>query len=190
MPVAKVVTRFKEEHNKRTDTAVPAEMLGRYPGKTSETTDSGIVVKGVDNCLVKLSRCCNPVPGDEIVGYVTRGRGVSVHRKDCVNVKNMENEESQDGARFIEVSWGASDPSKYVSTIQIIADDKPGLFVEAANIVSNLKMTLQAINGKVLKEGLASITVTVEVTDKGDIDKLIKNFRKISGVTSVVRTKS
>ncbi len=190
LPVAKVITRFKEEHNKRTDTAVPAEMLGDIPAKPPKTTDSGIVVKGVDNCLVKLSRCCNPVPGDEIVGYVTRGRGVSVHRKDCVNVKNMENEESQDGARFIEVSWGASDSSKYVSTIQIIADDKPGLFVEAANIVSNLKMTLQAINGKVLKEGLASITVTVEVTDKGDIDKLIKNFRKISGVTSVVRTKS
>ncbi len=74
MPVAKVVTRFKEEHNKRTDTAVPAEMLGDIPAKPPKTTDSGIVVKGVDNCLVKLSRCCNPVPGDEIVGYVTKGQ--------------------------------------------------------------------------------------------------------------------
>ena len=132
---------------------------------------------------------CNPVPGDDIVGYVTRGRGVSVHRADCINVKNLENVDVANGERFIDVFWDEQVGGKYVSDIQIIAEDKPGLVVEVANIVSNMKIALLAINGRILKEGLATVSITVEVSDRADIDKIIRSFWNISGVTSVLRTK-
>ncbi len=189
LPVTKIMTRFKDEHRKRAAAEVSDEMLIEVSPKSRKVNDSGIIVRGVENCLVKLSRCCNPVPGDEIIGYITRGRGVSVHRKDCVNVKNLETDQSQGGYRFIDVTWDTGKLSKYVSDIQIIADDHSGLIIEVANVVSNMKIKLNAINGRVIKDGLASVNITVEVGDKSDLDKILKNLWKIKGVTSVVRSK-
>jgi len=189
LQISKIITRFRAEYHSRIDTAVPDKMLNDVKPKNNKSNNSGIIVKGVDNCLVKLSRCCNPVPGDEIIGYITRGRGVSVHRKDCINVTNIANEPMQQGERFIDVSWDHGNSSKYVADIQIIANDRSGLIMEVANIVSNMKISMHAINGRLLKDGLASVMITVEVGDKSDIDKILKNLWKISGVTSVVRSK-
>ena len=189
LPVAKIITRFKEEYKKQKAAVVSESIIDDVKPNKYGSGDSGIVVKGVENCLVKLSRCCNPVPGDDIVGYVTRGRGVSVHRADCINVKNLENVDVANGERFIDVYWDEQIGGKYVSDIQVIAEDKPGLVVEVANIVSNMKISLLAINGRILKEGLATVSITVEVSDKADIDKIIRSFWNISGVTSVLRTK-
>ena len=189
LPVTKIITRFKDEYKKQKASVVSEAIIDYVKPKRFGSGDTGVVVKGVENCLVKLSRCCNPVPGDEIVGYVTRGRGVSVHRADCINVKNLENLDVANGERFINVFWDDQNSGKYISDIQIIAEDKPGLVVEVANIVSNMKITLLAINGRILKEGLATVSITVEVSDRADIDKIIRSFWNISGVTSVLRTK-
>ena len=193
IPVSKVLTRIKEEYRKNSRETVTAEeriaemKAGAHPAL--EKGSSGVVVKGIENCLVKLSRCCNPVPGDDIVGYITKGRGVSVHRRDCVNARNLQNRAVEDAARFIDVWWADAQDSSYVTDVQIIANDRQGLTLEIINIVSAMKLTLIAVNGRSTKDGLGIVSLTLEITSKEQLDKAIKALWKVKGVTSVVRTK-
>lgn len=143
----------------------------------------GVTVKGIDNILVRFSRCCNPVPGDEIVGYITRGRGVSIHRKDCPNL--YENTEATE--RFIEVEWDVSKPISFQAEIQIKAADRKGLLSELTIILSEAKVTVNALNARTNKERIAVLNLVLEVSSIDDLNKLMEKLKTVKGVLDVFR---
>lgn len=147
--------------------------------------DGGITVKGEKNMLVRFSKCCNPVPGDEIVGYITRGRGVSIHRKDCTNIADM----AQDG-RLIDVAWATTERSEYNAELQVEATDKPGLFMDITRLLLEMNIKLKAINARTSKDTTAIINLTVEISDRQQLDKVMKQLRKLPEVREVFRVAS
>ena len=147
----------------------------------------GVIVKGVDNCLVRFSKCCNPVPGDKIIGYITRGRGVSVHRQDCTNVAALISDPDEK-ARLIDVSWANDKESSYDANLKLVCNDRNGLVVEAVNIINDLKLPLKAVNGRAAKGNVCLIDVSVSINNTTDLDKLINKLRKIPDVIEVTRT--
>ena len=149
------------------------------------SSNTGVVVKGIDNCLVKLSKCCNPVPGDNIIGYITKGRGVSVHRTDCVNVKDLLKEED----RIIDVYWYTEETAAYNVDITVFANDRAGLLAEVIQVLGNVKTKLIALNSKTTKEHIATIEITIEVENIEELNKVLKELRKIDSVYEVARKK-
>ncbi|MDF2546564.1 MAG: (p)ppGpp synthetase [Anaerosolibacter sp.] len=158
----------------------------QYKPKSVKKDTQGVTVKGIDNILVRFSKCCNPVPGDDIIGFITRGRGVSVHRKDCLNVTN----ETDHVDRFIEVEWDEERQTSYQSEIQIIAADRKGLLSEITNVLSETKLTVTAVNARTNREKIAIINLTVEITNVNQLDKLINKIRTMQGVMDVFRVTS
>ena len=140
-------------------------------------------MKGIKNCLVRLSKCCNPVPGDEITGYITRGRGVTVHRKDCVNIVNAIDGEN----RLIDVDWYHSENVSYNAHLTVIAHDKPGLVYEVSNIFAEDNISLKSLNARATKEKMAVVTMMVEIGNKEQLNKIMKKLNSISGVVEINR---
>ena len=189
---SKIIARLKEEYRK---TLRPEELgeldrdqlrQDRDPEKRKKKPpENGVIVKGIENCLVRLSRCCNPVPGDEIIGYITRGRGVSVHRKDCVNVTG-EREEKE---RLIEVQWYTAGNASYKAEITIMANDRTQLLMEVTNTLGEAKIPLKAMNARTTRDQIAIIGLTLEIVDTEQLEKIIKKLRKVDGVFEVTRSK-
>ena len=147
----------------------------------------GIIVKGESNLLVRFAKCCNAVPGDEIVGFITKGRGVSIHRKDCKNVTAItENEEN----RFIEVSWGTPKGAEYISEIQVKVGDRDGILSEVMELVNASNTHLYAINAKPTKSGVAFINIKLKISSVEDLKDVMRKIKKIKGVLEVYRTKN
>ena len=146
----------------------------------------GVTVKGVDNLLVRFSRCCNPVPGDEIIGYTTKGRGVSIHRKDCINILNLPEEEQ---GRLIEVDWDLGDGDMFFEAgITIVADDRKGLFSDVSKVCDDLDINLTGVHAQADPSGVSTLNLLLQITNTGDIDKIIGRFRQIKDVLDVYRT--
>ena len=184
----KVIARMLEEYRKEHETENLEEKLEELSKERvvhSKPSSVGVVVEGIDNCLVRLSKCCNPVPGDEIVGFITRGRGVSVHRKDCINMKDLI---SQDG-RMIDVYWYDEPRPSYSVDIEIYANDRAGLLSDIIKEVGNNKCKLIAVNSKANKERIAMTEITVEVENLEELNKILKNLRKVDSVYEVKRKK-
>ena len=182
----KIVSRVLEEYrkvNKEENIEEKIEELKKT--KEDKPSSSGIIVKGIDNCLVRLSKCCNPVPGDEIVGYITKGRGVSVHRKDCKNVKDLFEEEN----RMIDVSWYTDEPSSYNVDIVMFSNDREGLLADIISTVTEEKAPLMAVNSKVSKERIVITELTIEVNNIAQLNSVLKSLRKIDSVYDVKRNK-
>ena len=182
----KIVSRVLEEYrkvNKEENIEEKIEELKKT--KEDKPSSSGIIVKGIDNCLVRLSKCCNPVPGDEIVGYITKGRGVSVHRKDCKNVKDLFEEEN----RMIDVSWYTDEPSSYNVDIVMFSNDREGLLADIISTVTAEKAPLMAVNSKVSKERIVITELTIEVNNIAQLNSVLKALRKIDSVYDVKRNK-
>lgn len=182
----KVIARILEEYrkvNSEENFEDKLEELSKERVKHSKPSSVGIVVEGIDNCLVRLSKCCNPVPGDEIIGFITRGRGVSVHRKDCVNMTDLL---AQEG-RMIEVYWYNEQKATYSVDIEIFANDRSGLLSDIISEIGNSKCRFIAINSRANKEKIAITEVTVEVENLDELNKLLKTLRKIDSVYEVKR---
>ncbi|HMM70589.1 MAG TPA: (p)ppGpp synthetase, partial [Gudongella oleilytica] len=144
----------------------------------------GIVVKDIDNVKIKFSKCCNPVPGDDIVGFITRGRGVSIHRTDCPNLSTiLEGQEE----RSIEVSWDIEKKSSYSAEIQVKATDRPGLLAEIALRVNDADVGLLSLNARTNKDKSVMINMTLEIHDKEQLNELMKRLRRIGNVFDVYR---
>ncbi len=184
--ISRILIEYRKEHKEEEEDIVQKiEELSKGKIKKLKPSSSGIVVKGIDNCLVKLSKCCNPLPGDEIIGYVTKGRGVSVHRKDCVNVKDLLKEEN----RIIDVEWYEEKETSYSSDIEIFANDRNGLVGDIIKTINETKAELIKVNARTNKERIAVTEVTVEVENLEELNKVIKNIRKIDSVYEVNRKK-
>ncbi|MCL6087345.1 MAG: DUF5913 domain-containing protein, partial [Actinobacteria bacterium] len=146
---------------------------------------SGINVKGMEGVLVFMAKCCNPVPGDRIIGYITRGRGISVHREDCINFKNLlKNEES----RIIEVNWDKNAPLKFNVEIEIEALDRTKLLKDITNVISEYDLNIISATGGIQrKNGFAKFRLTIEVSNKYILKDVINNLRNVDSVYDVYR---
>lgn len=187
-----IISKLKDEYKKKNEKKNAQQLLAvtaPVPAKKSYDTGAseGVIVKGVDNCLVRFSKCCNPVPGDKIIGYITRGRGVSVHRQDCTNVAALISDPDEK-ARLIDVSWANDKESSYDANLKLVCNDRNGLVVEAVNIINDLKLPLKAVNGRAAKGNVCLIDVSVSINNTTDLDKLINKLRKIPDVIEVTRT--
>jgi GTP pyrophosphokinase len=143
----------------------------------------GVIVKGEDNVMVRFSKCCSPVPGDEIVGYVTKGRGVSIHRKDCPNIKDYV----YDKNRIIEVEWDQGKNMAYQADIQIMAIDRYGLLTDVTSILADIKISVRAVNARTTRDNIAIINLTLEITSKEQLEKIMNKLKALDGVTDVYR---
>ncbi|HOJ77317.1 MAG TPA: bifunctional (p)ppGpp synthetase/guanosine-3',5'-bis(diphosphate) 3'-pyrophosphohydrolase [Bacillota bacterium] len=149
--------------------------------RKNKRTSYGVKVKGVEDLLVKFSRCCNPVPGDEIVGFITRGKGVSVHRSDCTNLAN----ESPD--RIIEVEWESEIQGTYPVDIEIVGNDRVNLLTDVMNAISELKLYLSAAKARSKKGGTAYINLTLEISNSAQINLIFNRIKKVDGIQQVYR---
>lgn len=153
---------------------------------TSKANQSGVIVDGIDNCLVRISHCCNPVPGDDIIGYVTRGRGVAVHRTDCINITNA-NFSPEEQMRFIKVYWADQVESSFQAQLCITATDRDSLLVDITTITADLKIPVKGLNARTTKNNLAIVDISIEVKNIENLDIAIKKLKNVNGVISVVR---
>ena len=147
--------------------------------------ESGVVVNGVENLMVRLSRCCNPVPGDDIVGYITRGRGVSIHRKDCPNLVH----EPDLMKRTIDVEWEnkADLTSDYETEIKVIGFDRSGLINDVLHVVNHTVKNLKNVNGRVDADSTATVTIKVAISNTIQLNDLMNKLRNIPDVHEVER---
>lgn len=181
--MSKLKENYKEHYSQKVDEKelINKQVASTLPKKEYKPTQ-GITVKGVDNIKVRFSKCCSPVPGDEIVGYITRGRGVSVHRKDCPNVKSLNIQE-----RFIDVEWTTDKKASYQAEIQIKASDRYGLLTEITQLLADMKLVVTSLNARTSKEKMALINMTLEITDIEQLKELMKKMKKLEGVIDVYR---
>ena len=156
--------------------------------KTRKTHNkSGIVVKGIDDVAVRFAKCCSPVPGDEIVGFVTRGRGVTIHRTDCVNMIHLPGE---DRVRLIDAEWqSAGDVSgRYPAEIKIFGNNRTGLLVDISKIFTERQIDMTGVNSRTSKQGTATISLSFEVGSRSELDSLIARLRQVESVLDIERT--
>ena len=181
--IARMLIEYRKD-NPEEDLEEKLEELSKERSqKKNKTSSNGIIVKGIDNCLVKLSKCCNPLPGDEIIGYITRGRGVSIHRKDCVNVKELIKEEN----RIIGVYWEEEEKASYNVDIEIEANDRIGLLSDILKAIANSKVNILAVNTKTGKDRIASIYITLDTKNLNELNGVLKGIRKVDSVFEVRR---
>lgn len=181
----------KDHRREMTDAEVLAEIeenvrINRVKqGKSS----SAIVVKGIHDVAVRFSKCCSPVPGDEIVGFVTRGRGISIHRTDCVNLMNLP---EIDRNRLIDAEWqhmeGAAAGEKYLVEISIYANNRNGLLADVSRALTEKEIDIQALNTRVNKQGTATIMVSFEIGSKEELQRIIDKIRTIESIIDIERT--
>lgn len=185
IPATRIVSKLVMHYKQQLAKLSPEEKTSVFSHKTSS---NGVVVTGIDNCLVRLSRCCNPVPGDDIVGYITRGRGVSVHRKDCVNiVHNFIGEGETD--RLIDVRWEEKSASgSYLTELFITADDRTNLLADIMVVISEFRISTHYCNARVTKDMVSIVNLTVEVTSSAQLDTLMKKLMSVRGVIQVSRS--
>lgn len=186
--LANLITKLKDEYKKTNAKAEPivAIATGNASSSKSKGSSNGIVVKGIENCLIRYSQCCSPVPGDKIIGYITRGRGVSIHRQDCINVAAMYKDEKE-RARLIDVSWETNAVSSYISKLKVVCADRAGLVLEVANVVNETKVALKTLNARSTKDGLGIVEISVEVTNTDQLNLLIKKLGKLNDLIEVTR---
>ena len=182
-----IVGRLIEMHRKEIATAPPdisdvLREISPTPARSSRN-DSGILVEGESGYVVRLAKCCNPIPGDEICGYVTRGRGVSVHRVDCPNILS-----GTEINRMIEVSWAAASDQTYVVNLEIICKDQSGVLTEILAVPSTLKLNIHSIRANPNKSNKTStIRIGIDVMNAEQAANVVAQIRKVRGVYSVAR---
>ena len=152
--------------------------------KRKKENNYGVTVKGEDNLMVRFAKCCNPVPGDDILGYITKGRGVSIHRRDCSNLQNLIEEDSQ---KVVDVAWGTAKGVAYMAEIQVKTEDIPGVLSDIMNIIMESKLPLNALNAKSAKSNLAYVNIKVKIDTIEQLKELMRKIRRLNGVMDVYR---
>ncbi|ADL12258.1 (p)ppGpp synthetase I, SpoT/RelA [Acetohalobium arabaticum DSM 5501] len=183
---SQVISKLRPEDEKK-DKA-PEEILKKLKEKTKtkrkSKADKGIKVKGMEGLLVRIAKCCNPVPGDEIVGYITRGRGVSIHRRDCSNIKNLLDEHEE---REIEVEWNIKQETSYEVALEIEALNQHALLNDLTNVISNAQLSITTINAQTTKDGFAHIYLVIEISSLDHMNDIMNKLNRIEGVLDVQR---
>ena len=182
--------KAKKQKKEVTDKAILdgiEEMTAKAP--ESKKSKSGIVVKGIHDVAVRFSRCCSPVPGDEIVGFVTRGRGISIHRTDCINIINLPGDER---VRLIDAEWqqpeGEGNKERYSTEIQIYANNRIGMFVDISKVFTERQIDITSMNVRTSKQGKATIIMTFDIHGIEELNRLTDKLRQIEGILDIERT--
>ncbi len=182
--VHQVISRMREEYQRRHKDKEPEEVIPEFkPVKRQKPGSPGVVIEGMDDLLMRVARCCNPVPGDDIVGLVTRGRGVSIHRRDCPNLKHYGGDES----RMLEASWEGEAGASYPVEIEISATDRKNLLADIMTAVNESKIEVNAVSARADKNRDATIHMTLVVRDQVHLDQIMSKINKIKDVYSVNR---
>lgn len=190
--MAKIVQRIKEDQlrNHKEQQAIQAAAenpMESISENNRRSRKKGIIIEGMENCLVKFAQCCNPLPGDPIIGFVTRGFGVSIHKQDCVNVvNNRDDPDNKD--RWLKATWAGVEDSTYRATIDVIAEDRITIFADITTAIAANHIPLQEMNGHHLKNGNLDLVVTVEIAGVEQLSNVMGRIQKIPGVISVERT--
>lgn len=188
--LGKVIQKIKEEYQRqqKPQTSVQVADVAEAVSETiARKQSSGVIVDGVDNCEVRFAKCCNPLPGDDIVGFVTRGFGVSVHKADCKNVLDQKNNPANE-ERWISVRWAASAQANYEATLDIVAQDRTALVADITVAIAGARIPIHEINAHNLKNGNANIVVTLEISGLEQLKNMMVKLKKIDGVITVERT--
>lgn len=184
--LSKIMQRIKDLYNSRQAAASVPSGEDALSRTIEQKQKSGVIVEGIDNCLVKFAKCCNPLPGDRIIGFITRGYGVSVHKQDCVNVTSSDPQEKE---RWINVMWAATGASTYYSaTIDIITGNISSALSDVTAVITGGRFPMRHVSANQLKNGNGNIVVTVEVASAEQLAALIGKLRKVPGVISAERT--
>lgn len=185
--MSKIIQRIKEQQAramKEQNVIAPADNIEQTNNRSRR---KGIIIEGVDNCAVKFAQCCNPLPGDPIIGFVTRGFGVSIHKQDCINViNNMESEENRD--RWIKASWAGVDDSTYRATIDIVAEQKSSVIADITAAIALNHIPMHEMNMHRLKNGNTNLLITIEIAGVEQLANVMARLKKIPGVVSADRT--
>lgn len=177
------IYRTTDEEQKK---AALAQRAAAVKKSSTRKPTSGVIVEGLDSCLVKFAKCCNPLPGDEIVGFITRGFGVSIHKKDCVNVVNAS---SEDQARWVKAEWAdTAVQEKFKSTLDIFAQSRESLIADVSIALANMHIPIHSLMAKELKDNHSVIQVTIDVADLKQLNSLITTLGNIRGVEEIKRT--
>jgi GTP pyrophosphokinase len=188
LTAAKAVNRIRDELI-RIGKAEMKEVEGKNavrPAMPKDKTNGGVVVEGITNCLVKFSKCCTPVPGDKIRGFITRGYGVSVHRRDCPNyIKSVQNPE--DAGRWVNVEWLPGTDEKYETALTMTARERDGLVMDVAAVLAALKLKVRSLSARDLGDNVSSVFITIEVSGRKELGTAMGKLSGINGVISVKR---
>lgn len=192
-----VINRFIEEDLKeKKKNQTPEELIQKIEENAQhkphkDKNKSGVIVKGIGDVAVRFSKCCNPVPGDEIVGFVTRGRGVTIHRTDCINVLNLVEE---DRHRLIETEWDmhgkATGDFSYLAEIRVTGSDRVGFIMEVSRVLSEEDISVKAFTARTTKDLLAIFNVTIQINSKSQLEKVIKRMMSVPGIMEIERVTS
>ncbi len=181
----KLIEYYEADNKIKEDDKDKIEVKKRSITRHASSSDSGIIVKGADNLLIRRATCCNPIPGDKIIGYVSKGKGLTVHRADCPNIQNLKDEEK---GRLMEVSWDTpSDSRKYFVDIQVVSTERKGLFKELSKVCDDNDIEVVGLNLTPGEPGTTNTLLTVEITDMHQIQRLLTGLRQVEGVSKVYR---
>ena len=181
----KIMPRLKEEYQKTYATDLESIKVPPAPVKRKRAS-SGVIIEGNDDVLVKFSNCCNPLPGDEIIGYITRGYGVSIHKRSCTNVPENLND-SEEPERWVSARWENETGEAFRSTLQITAADRTGLLADVTIQLSNMHIFIHTLNSRELKNGRAVVTVTIDVAGRDHLRGVISRLSDINGIEEIKR---
>lgn len=183
-----VVSKLIENENKKEELTIQEikEQIEKKQKNNKKKTDSlGVKVKGEDDILVRFARCCSPIPGDDILGYITKGRGVSVHRRDCLNLENLIME---DATRIVDVSWGVDSNKDFVANIEIKCEDRAMLLNDVMIVITESKLFIDGVNSRTDKNNIAFINIKVRIHDINQLNNVMKKLRKLKGFIDIYRT--
>ena len=187
--VNRLLEEYKKEHTKKLTDSQVLEAISENKDRPKQIkSKSGITVKGIHDVAVRFSKCCSPVPGDEIVGFVTRGRGVSIHRTDCVNIINLP---QMDRVRLLEAEWqklGEESEGKYLVEINIYALNRTGILADVSKIMTERNIDVTSMNVRTSKQGRATISMSFEIGGVAQLNKLIDRIRSVDSIIDIVRT--
>ena len=184
----RALNRIREELSESSQTAEPVNPVEAVMEKTAhpkEPPSSGIIVEGIASCLVKFAKCCTPVPGDDIVGFVTRGYGVSVHRRDCKNVEKLLN--GGEAERLVGVRWHVPPNATFPASICVTAVDRFGLLADIANIIANMRVAISGMNAKAAQNSCVDLYFAVNVSDREQLESVMKRINAVRSVVEVKR---
>ena len=186
--VQRLMPRFKEDYYKLIKSEEPQQIQLVPEAKQRRSTSSGgVVVEGIDNCLIKLSRCCNPLPGDDIIGFITRGHGVSIHKRDCPNVPKSIPLASEP-ERWISAHWEGPTSAQFKSTLAIVSVDRVGLLADVSGKLAEMRVMIHSLSTRELKNGLCAITITITVNGAEHLRSVMDKLRTVRGVERIERT--
>ena len=183
LQLSKIVTRIKEDQIKKNSANKNVPTI--KPIRHTKSSD-GVVVEGIDNCLIKLSKCCAPLPGEDIIGFITRGHGVSIHKRDCNNVPRIISEAAEPD-RWIKAYWDTDKNENFTSTIQAMFINRDGIVIDVMNAVNNMRVPVHGISAKETKDGNCTVTVTVSAESVEHLKSIISRIEKIQGAYNVER---